>query len=52
MLFKGSCSRRSPPWPDCGAWSGRSDRYLDLEMHPTAEPGLGHLPEQVMWRDP
>ncbi len=28
------------------------DRYLDLEMHPTAEPGLGHLPEQVMWGDP
>jgi mannose-6-phosphate isomerase-like protein (cupin superfamily) len=24
------------------------DRYLDLETHPAAEAGLGHLPEQVM----
>jgi hypothetical protein len=27
------------------------DRYLDLETHPSAEPGLGRLPEQVMQRD-
>jgi mannose-6-phosphate isomerase-like protein (cupin superfamily) len=26
------------------------DRYLDLGTHPSAEAGLGHLPEQVMWR--
>jgi len=26
------------------------DRYLDLDTHPSAEPGLGRLPEQVMWR--
>jgi quercetin dioxygenase-like cupin family protein len=25
------------------------DRYLDLETHPAAEPGLGRLPERVMW---
>jgi hypothetical protein len=24
------------------------DRYLDLETHPSAEPGLGRLPERVM----
>ena len=29
---------------------GTVDRYLDLEAHPSAEPGLGRLPEQVMWR--
>lgn len=23
------------------------DRYLDIKTHPSAEPGLGHLPEQV-----
>lgn len=28
----------------------RVDRYLDLETHPTAESGLGRLPEQVMRR--
>lgn len=27
------------------------ERYLDLSTHPTAEAGMGHLPEQVMWRD-
>ncbi len=26
------------------------DRYLDLETHPTAQAGLGRLPEQVMSR--
>ena len=26
------------------------DRYLDLETHPTAEAGLGRLPERVMRR--
>ena len=26
------------------------DRYLDLETHPSAESGLGRLPEQVMRR--
>jgi mannose-6-phosphate isomerase-like protein (cupin superfamily) len=29
---------------------GTIDRYFDLEMHPSAESGLGRLPEQVMWR--
>ena len=27
------------------------DQYLDLETHPSAEPGLGRLPEQVMRPD-
>jgi mannose-6-phosphate isomerase-like protein (cupin superfamily) len=27
------------------------DRYLDLETHPSAEPGLGRLPQQMMQRD-
>lgn len=26
------------------------DRYLDLDTHPSAEAGLGHLPEHVMRR--
>jgi hypothetical protein len=26
------------------------DRYLDLETHPTAQSGLGRLPERVMRR--
>ena len=26
------------------------DRYLDLETHPSAEAGLGRLPEHVMRR--
>ena len=28
----------------------RIDRYLDLDRHPSAEAGLGHLPAQVMRR--
>lgn len=28
----------------------RIDRYLDPETHPSAQSGLGHLPEQVMGR--
>jgi hypothetical protein len=26
------------------------ERYLDLEQHPTAEPGAGRLPERIMRR--
>jgi hypothetical protein len=26
------------------------DRYLDPQTHPTAQPGLGRLPERVMRR--
>lgn len=26
------------------------ERYLDLETHPSAEAGMGRLPEQIMRR--
>jgi mannose-6-phosphate isomerase-like protein (cupin superfamily) len=31
-------------------WQRTIDRYLDPQTHPSAEPGLGRLPEQVMRR--
>jgi mannose-6-phosphate isomerase-like protein (cupin superfamily) len=40
-----------PPLAAIAQWRGLErtlDRYLDLQAHPSAEPAMGHLPEQVM----
>ena len=42
-----------PPLAALARWRGLEqaiERYLDLETHPSAEAGLGRLPEQVMRR--
>ena len=42
-----------PPLAALARWRGlerRIDAYLDLNTHPSAEVGLGHIPEQVRQR--
>jgi hypothetical protein len=53
----GRCRRRRrislPPLPALARRLGKErviERYLDLDSHPSAEAGLGRLPEQIMRR--
>lgn len=50
VIWNGATTARSSSSP---LWRRRGlertiERYLDMQTHPSAQPGLGRLPEQVM----